>query len=139
MASLVLGTVGSALGGPVGGAIGSLVGGAIDQLVLAPLLSPTNKKVGPRLTDLNMQVSSEGSSITRVWARMRVSPQVIWATRFTEKKSTKKSGGGFLGLGPKTKTVEYSYSCSFAIGLCEGPITGIGKVWADGKYLRVAD
>jgi len=27
---------------------------------------------------------------------------------------------------------------SFAVALCEGPITGIGRIWADGKLLDAA-
>ena len=30
---------------------------------------------------------------------------------------------------PKTYTVTYSYTVSVAVGLCEGPITGLGRVW----------
>ena len=33
--------------------------------------------------------------------------------------------------------VTYAYSCSFAVGLCEGPISGIGRIWADGKPFDV--
>jgi outer membrane protein with glycine zipper len=36
MATLVLSTVGTALGGPVGGAIGALIGQSIDQQLLGP-------------------------------------------------------------------------------------------------------
>lgn len=39
------------------------------------------------------------------------------------------SGGG------RVQTTEYLYYASFAVALCEGPITGIGRIWADGKPL----
>ncbi|MBJ7320693.1 MAG: glycoside hydrolase TIM-barrel-like domain-containing protein, partial [Brevundimonas sp.] len=35
--------------------------------------------------------------------------------------------------GPKT--VDYVYSLSFAVALCEGEIDGIGRVWADGRLM----
>ena len=43
--------------------------------------------------------------------------------------------GGKGGGGGKVKTTEYLYYASFAVALCEGPITGIGRVWADGKAM----
>ncbi|MEM9760908.1 MAG: glycoside hydrolase/phage tail family protein [Pseudomonadota bacterium] len=33
---------------------------------------------------------------------------------------------------------EYLYYASFAVALCEGPITGIGRIWADGELLDTA-
>jgi hypothetical protein len=134
MATLVLGTLGQAVGGPLGGLVGALAGRFIDQALFGP---PTQKVEGPRLSDLAFMASVEGAGLPRVWGRMRVSPQVIWATRFKEVATTKTTGG--KGGGPKVKTTTYSYFASFAIGLGEGPITGIGRVWADGKRLSLAD
>jgi len=134
MATLVLGTLGQSLLGPIGGAIGGLAGRFIDQA----LFGETQDIEGPRLTDLNFQASSEGAAIPRVWGRMRISPQVIWATRFKEVK-TSKTTGGKGSSGPKTTTTEYSYLASFASALCDGAIVGIGRVWADGKLIDLAD
>jgi hypothetical protein len=36
------------------------------------------------------------------------------------------------------RTTEYPYYASFAVALCEGPITGIGRIWADGKPLDMS-
>ncbi len=52
---------------------------------------------------------------------------MIWAARFQEGRKTSSAGKG----GPRT--VEYDYSLSFAVALCEGPIDGVGRVWADGQ------
>ncbi|RMH48627.1 MAG: hypothetical protein D6686_10175, partial [Alphaproteobacteria bacterium] len=56
---------------------------------------------------------------------------------FTEHVTTTTSGGG-KGGGPKVATTEYSYSASFTIALCEGPITGIGRIWADGRLMDLS-
>ncbi len=40
--------------------------------------------------------------------------------------------------GGKVKTTEYLYYASFAVALCEGPITGIGRIWADGKPMDLS-
>ena len=67
MATLVLSSVGTALGGPVGAAIGSLIGHSIDQQLFGG-----GPKQGPRLGDLSVQTSSYGTAIPRIYGRMRV-------------------------------------------------------------------
>ena len=77
--------------------------------------------------------------VERVWGRMRVAGTVIWATDFREEIRTARQGGGKnVGGGPKVMTAEYLYTASFAVALCEGPIAGVGRVWADGRPLDLA-
>ena len=145
MAVLALTAVGSALGGALlpgglllfgaavsgaalGGAIGGLAGSAIDQALFAPNL----RSSGPRLQDLQVTASVEGAPVMRTYGRMRVGGQVIWAAQFREDKDTSRRGG--KGGGAKVTT--YSYFASFAVGLCEGPIDGIGRIWADGEVME---
>jgi hypothetical protein len=152
MATLILGTVGQALGqavlGPtafslfgasisgasIGGAIGGLIGGAIDNRLLAREVT----REGPRLQSIALQGAEEGAAIARIYGRARVAGQVIWASRFLETKTTRtQKVGGKGGGGGATRVTEtdYAYSVSFAVGLCEGPIAGIGRIWADGQVL----
>ncbi|MDZ4110832.1 MAG: glycoside hydrolase TIM-barrel-like domain-containing protein [Brevundimonas sp.] len=125
MAQVVLGGIGAAVGGGVGRIIGSTLGGMIDRSLVAGLEAPRQK--GPRLNALALQGAAEGSPMACVLGRARVTGQVIWAARFKEGRTTSSAGKG----GPRT--VEYDYSLSFAVALCEGPIDGIGRVWADGQ------
>jgi len=136
MATVVLGAVGSAIGGPVGGAIGSVIGSVIDNFVIG-LLTPAQKVEGPRLNDINVQTSTEGAGIPRGFGYHRLAGQVFWASRFTETKQTTSSGGGGKGGGggAKTKTTEYLYSVSFAVGLCQGEVARHGRIWANGELL----
>jgi hypothetical protein len=70
---------------------------------------------------------------------MRVGGNIIWATDFREEtKTTTQGGGKGGGGGGKVQSTEYFYYASFAVALCEGPITGIGRIWADGKLLDTA-
>lgn len=57
------------------------------------------------------------------------------ATTTTQRSGGGKGGGG--GGGSVTSTT-YSYFANFAVGLCEGPIDRIGRIWADGKPLSLA-
>jgi len=61
---------------------------------------------------------------------------IIWATDFREEVRVSRQGGG---RQPRVTTVEYLYYASFAVALCEGPIAGIGRIWADGKAMDLSD
>jgi hypothetical protein len=127
MATLILSGIGSALGGRTGSAIGAYVGLQIDSRLFAP-----KARQGPRLGDLAVQTSSYGSEIPKIFGRMRVAGTVIWATDLKEEKS--KSGGK-----GRPKTVNYSYSASFAVALSGRPLRAVRRIWADGKLLRGAE
>lgn len=129
MATLILSTVGTAIGGPIGGAIGAVIGNAIDHTVLFP----AKGRSGPRLSALQVQTSSYGTPLQRVFGTMRIGGCVIWSTELLE--STSKSGGG----KGQPSTTSYSYSVSFAVALSARRIGGVGRIWADGKLLRGAD
>jgi hypothetical protein len=127
MATLVLTAVGTALGGPIGAAIGALAGQAIDARLFAP-----KPRHGPRLGDLAVQTSSYGAAIPKIFGTMRVAGTVIWSTDLQERRA--RSGGG----KGRPKTIEYSYSASFAVALSGRPIRAVRRIWADGKLLRGA-
>lgn len=124
MATLVFSTVGNALGGPVGGAIGALIGQSFDQ----QLLSPTKR--GPRLGDLNVQTSTYGTQIPRLYGSMRVAGTVVWATDLVESEQSSGAKG--------QPDVTYSYSVSLAVSLSSRVAGSIGRIWADGQLLRGA-
>jgi GTA TIM-barrel-like domain/Putative phage tail protein len=148
MASLVLGTVGTALGpelfgegislfgatitgAQIGGAIGAYVGSQIDAALM-----PAVKRSGPRLSDINIQSSTEGAPIPRLYGRVRAAGQLLWASRFKETTSTATTGGKGTST-PAVKETDYAYSISFAVGLCVGSVTRVGRIWADGNLLDV--
>ena len=129
MAQLILSSIGRAIGGNVLANLGSAVGRSIDQFAIASLQAP--RQAGPRLREMQVMSAAEGSPVAAVFGRARVPGQVIWAARFREKRVERRAGGGKGG----PRTVEYRYSLSFAVALCEGPVDGIGRVWADGKAM----
>lgn len=130
MAQVVLSGVGQALGGAPGAMIGNFIGRGIDQAVVAGL-QPARQR-GPRLEGLKLQGASEGAPMVCALGRARVVGQVVWAARFLEDRHTSSAGKG----GPRT--VEYGYSLSFAVAVCEGEIDGIGRVWADGQPMDMS-
>ncbi|MCH2093516.1 MAG: glycoside hydrolase TIM-barrel-like domain-containing protein [Rhodobacteraceae bacterium] len=145
MATIVLGAVGAAIGSSVGGAVaglsaavvgrfvGSTVGRAIDQRLMG---EGSEALETGRLERLRLTGVGEGSPLAQVYGRMRVGGHVIWATQFEEHVT--KSGGG-KGAPSKPKIKSYSYSVSLALAVCEGEITGVNRVWADGAELPLSD
>ncbi|MFK8252221.1 baseplate multidomain protein megatron [Ancylobacter terrae] len=141
MATLLLSVAGSAVGGALFGPLGALAGralGALGGAVLdRALFTPSRRVEGPRLSDLEVMASTEGAPIPRVYGRARLSGQVIWATDFEEVVATQEQSAGGKGgsLGGGATTTTYSYFANFAVGICEGPVTRIGRIWADGQLL----
>ncbi|WP_417667332.1 baseplate multidomain protein megatron [Roseibium sp.] len=143
MATLILTAAGQALGGTAGGlfglgslggilgkAAGAIAGNAFDQSLFG-----TSRTIETgRLANLSVQASNEGASLPKVYGRVRLAGQVIWATRF-EEEVTEERQGGKGGGGSKTTVRSYAYFANFAVALCEGPVTRIGRIWADGKLL----
>src|SRR3954454_16948667 len=146
MAALVLSVAGAAVGGAVFGPAGAIAGrlaGAIGgNLIDRALFGGGARSIeGPRLADLDVMASTEGAPIPRVYGRARLAGQGIWATQLKEvvSNSTTSSGGkGHLLSGPRTATTTYSYFGNFAVGLSEGVIGGVGRIWADGKPLDIS-
>lgn len=150
MASIVLAAAGASIGAGFGGTIlglsgavigqaaGSILGTILDSRIAASF-APNQSSEGTRLDSLGVTSSTEGAVIPNVYGRMKLGGNIFWATDFLEKATTSTQGGsGKGGGGGKVTTTNYAYSCSFAVGLCEGPISGIGRIWADGKPFDVA-
>ncbi|MEL7464529.1 MAG: glycoside hydrolase TIM-barrel-like domain-containing protein [Pseudomonadota bacterium] len=141
---MVLSAAGASLGGAVGGsflglgaatlgkAVGGIAGGLIDQQVLGR--GGGTVETG-RVERIRLQGAAEGAPIPRLWGRMRLGGQVIWSSQFTENVDESRQGG--KGGGPKVR--EFSYTVSFAVALCEGRINRLGRVWADGNEISIAD
>ena len=151
MAGLLLAGLGSAIGGAIGGsflgissaiigqAIGAVVGSMIDAYLFAPTIKTSQE--GPRLQEANVMTSVEGTNIMRGYGRFKVAGNVIWASRLREEivKETTKQGGKGGGGGVETTTTTYNYYANFAVGLCEGPILDVHRVWADGKLIDLSE
>ena len=90
---------------------------------------------GPRLDSFHLQTSRDGAPMARIYGRVRLAGQVIWASRIRETVSEEPVQSG-KGGGPTQRN--YSYSISFAVGLCEGEILGIDRLWANGAPLQIA-
>ncbi|MCW3782228.1 baseplate multidomain protein megatron [Defluviimonas salinarum] len=149
MATILLSAAGAAIGSGFGGsvlglsgavigrAVGAVVGNFIDQRLLG---TGSQAVETGRVDRFRLTGASEGAPIGQLWGRMRVSGQVIWASRFHERAAASGGGGGKGTPRPAAPEVtEYSYTVSLAVALCEGKITRVGRVWADGVEISRDD
>jgi hypothetical protein len=114
----------------------SLIGSYIDS----KLFGQTVSQEGPRLDEVRFTGSSHTAPIARVGGRFRIAGNIIWSTRYREEVVTETGSSGGKGLSrTRTKSTTYNYYVSFAVGLCEGPIYDIGRIWADNRLLDGED
>jgi hypothetical protein len=133
MATIVLQAAGAFLGGflgSTGAAIGSAAGAIAGYVLDQTLINGTKRIEGPRLDTARPFTAEDGASLPRIYGTIRTGGTMMWATRFEEAATTTRQG--FKG-GPRV--TEYSYFANVAFALCEGPISGVRRIWADGREL----
>jgi GTA TIM-barrel-like domain/Putative phage tail protein len=157
MATLALGALGAAAGSALlpaglsvlgatitGAAIGSQVGALAGSYIDQALFGATGRGRsvdGPRLSELHVTTSTEGAPIPRVYGRARIGGQIIWATNLEEHIESANASGTGGGKGARSSGSSgsnYTYYANIAVGLCEGPMTGLGRIWADGTELDLS-
>ena len=125
---LVLGVAGTVLM-PFDPALGFSLGWTVGSLIWPEKLP--GQSVG-KLNDLHIVGSGYGAMIPIVYGTARIGGNVIWATNLVEHTSTHTEGGKG---GGGVEVTEYTYTASFAVGICEGPIAGIKRIWAEDVLL----
>jgi len=137
MASIILSQsasiVGGYMAGPMGAAIGYGLGGFFgSQIDNALFAGKDTYSHGARLENLGVQSSTYGRVIPVVYGTMRLAGNIIWARPLQEHNIYEETGNK---NGPSNIHTDYSYSATFAIAICAGPIDGILRVWADNIQL----
>ncbi|MHA7873885.1 baseplate multidomain protein megatron [Roseivivax sp.] len=147
MATILLSAAGAAFGGSLGGSFlglsmvawGRFAGAALGRAIDQSLLGQGSERVETgRVERFHLANSGEGRAIPRLWGRARVGGQVIWTTGFTETTRTEGGDGG-KGAPATPEITTYHYSVSLALALCEGPIAGVNRAWADGVEISLED
>lgn len=127
--------VGGAIGGPIGAtigrALGALAGSAVDGMLFEERPQPRQAAAG---ADIRLQGSTEGAPIPRLYGWSRVTGNIIWATAL-EEVTTGGESSGAKGAPQPSEPAETTILASFAVGLCEGEVSRLGRIWADGQVL----
>ena len=125
MANLVIPAASALAGyvffGPTGAQIGWMLGSAYQT-------SQQEIKQGT-VGDLRVNTSGYGTAIPIIFGRDRVAGNIIWTAGNKPYDIKTKSGKG----GPTTVTTGYKVSCLIAI--CQGPILGVSRVWANNELI----
>ncbi len=144
------GSIGTIAGGAVGGllgffagapGIGFSIGATLGGTIGNALDPPKGPKIeGQRLNDLTVQTSTYGAFIPRLYGTLTLWGNIFWIENNKVKEVSKKLKSGGKGIGgSKASAKTYSYYGTFAVGLCEGPIIGIKKIWIGPKLFYNAD
>ncbi len=132
MATLALGVVGAGIGSVTG--VGAGAGWALGTTLGRVLFPETGSgMVGSGLSDLKITGASYGAMIPKVYGSMRLAGNVIWVGPL--RSETVSSGGGGKGGGSSSSHQSRVYSSSFAVGIAEGELGTLLKIWADGTVI----
>lgn len=125
--STIFGVVGAVVGfvvtgyNPAGAQWGFMIGSGIGAL------TDNTKTYGPRASDAAQQASQDGTFRTYGYGEFPTTGIILW--RDERKEHKKKQGKG----GPKN--FSYTYTWSYAVGICKGPIGGILIVKRNGTIV----
>lgn len=132
----ILGAVaGFFIGGPKGALYGYQIG-SIAGSIIDPPKGPNIQ--GPRLNDLSVQTSTYGAVIPRGYGTFPVVGNVFWLENNALKEvatTTTTESGGKGGGGGSSTTTSFAYYATFAVGLLEGPIVGVRRIWVGAKLI----
>ncbi|WP_302121827.1 phage tail protein [Acidaminococcus fermentans] len=81
-----------------------------------------------KISDFTVATASYGGAVPVVYGTSRLAGNVIYYDDFTahEHRETQRTGKGGKS---KSVSITYTYTVAVILGLCEGPIHSVGKVW----------
>lgn len=140
MATVILGVLGAGLGAVIAGPAGALKGAELGWAIGTTIggVIESDKKYPTqtygRLSDLRVTSSAYGTVIPRVWGKVQLSGNVMWATPLAEHENDYHSGGGGGSGGGGQTTQVYTYTVSLALAVAKGGRLGsssLKRIYAD--------
>jgi hypothetical protein len=98
----------------------------------------SNAKQQRAVGSLQFQTSQAGGVIPLIYGANKVSPNLLDYDDFRATASKQGGAKGKGGGGGKGGGQQYTYSASFIMGVCQGPIAGFGIAWWDKNVGTVA-
>lgn len=137
------GGIGAIAGGIIGGVIGSIYGqtypgamlgasiggmaGGIAGQVFWPDKTDINHPPPPAPHENRLQVSTYGAPIPIVYESARLAGNIIYMSDVVEDVNRSKHRNEGVRYYEMVKT----YTATFAIAFCEGPVSGISRIWVN--------
>jgi hypothetical protein len=108
------------------------IGNIIGNQVADTIFGGGKTSYGKRLHKIKDMTLPENEPIPNIYGKVQISGSIIWMSDVNEytKVQKKRSKSG------ESTRAQYTYTVSIAIGLCEGPISSIGRIWADGVLIN---
>jgi hypothetical protein len=129
MATLAISAASTALSGALG--IGAQAGWMLARTA-SSLLSSTPHYHGPRLEDLSTQAHSPyGQVIPWVMGTYRVQGTPLFTPPIKEHEATHQQGSKVASAHYST----YTYTADAAIGVCQGPMSAVLRIWANNELI----
>lgn len=164
MAAAIGGSIGAAIGSNVTAGflglsstmwtqIGWTAGVLLGNSLFSSDSTPTIHE-GSKLNDLKVTSSTFGVPIPEVYGTYKISGNIIWALPLDEtahEQETPGKGGviataGIIGAVANAfgsddadATYWYTYTATWAVALCEGPVDSIQKIWFDNVLVYNVD
>lgn len=103
-------------------------------MLAGQVISPTKLPgtFGPRITDGQTTTASVGGPVTFGYGFFPTGSTVVYLGICIEHSSTTSSGAKG---GPTSSQTTYSYTQSIGVGLCEGPIDNVYRIWENGELV----
>ena len=88
-----------------------------------------------KISNFTVNTAEYGAPVMEILGTTRISGNVIYYDDFTahEHAETVETGKG--GGGSSNTNITYTYTVAIIIGLCEGPINGVRRVWKNKDLL----
>jgi len=143
MFSSILSDLFSSVGGDLFGSAGAFIGKGLGKTLGSNLeKSLTRNNQTQYLTqgvinELYLQKEAYGNFIPIIFGKMRVGGNIICALPLTEK--IERHHYRASKNGPKIIKDEYKYFTSVAIGICEGPIDSVDRIWVGKREIDLSE
>lgn len=93
---------------------------------------------GNRVSEFQINSATYGECVPVILGTTRIAGNVIDWADFQEHAHTDRQKTGKGGGGQTTVTTTYTYTVKVLIGLCEGPIANVLRVWRDKEIVTLA-
>ncbi|CAK8163526.1 putative Host specificity protein [Candidatus Xenohaliotis californiensis] len=131
MATLALSTVGSIVAGGTGGLLGAITGNYIDRQIFGINKFSEANSI-QNTANITIQGATYSKKIPLVFGSMKLAGNIIWALPVKKVPVVENTEGINLFKPRNNFTgVEYMYYATLAIGLCEGEVDSVVRMWAN--------
>ncbi len=135
------GAIGNAFGGGIFSSIGRFAGKMLSEYLDQLNHEPEEYDYIKNFKESFKYVTANyGEPIPLVFDTTKVSGKIIWADKVKEIANStrhKEYFPYFHNVKSTTTSTEYSYFFSFAVGICEGEIIEIKRVWANDEIIKL--